>query len=383
MGSRRDSLRSLEGLRFLSSVAIVIYHLAPYLAQVKSVDETAARDLYLFVDLFFVISGVVIGRKYADVQFPSKDYWRFLKARFARLYPLHLATLLFFVIVGLAVVYGGLQIAEADHYDFTPLIANLLMVHAWGFTSHFSFNFVSWSISAEMFVYFTLPLWVAGARGLRFAWAGGLVFVAVLSILGHAWSYFWLRHGFFAMTYDFGFVRAMPSFAFGVWLSLYAPLIASRVSRDHLAIWLHFALAVVAAMLAVHVNPNAIALMFYLIVAIALLCDLEGVPNVVSWRLLSSQGVYTYSIYMIHPVMIAVIMQLLLPRWVGTGRVSIALAAGVTFVATYALSRASYAYFETPLRKLVNGRVSAPSLRGKQSIHKAALFEWIASLRSQ
>jgi len=353
-GPSRDTMRTLEGLRFLSSVAIVLYHYAPYLTQGKSVDETPARDFYLFVDLFFVISGIVIGGKYVDLEFASGSYLSFLRARLARLYPLHAATLLFYVAIGLAVVYGGLQIADADRYDFSTLIANLLLVHAWGFTSHFSFNYVSWSISAEMFVYLTLPLWVAGARGLRFAWAGGLAFVAVLSILGHVWSFFWLRHGFFAMTYDFGLVRAIPSFAFGVWLSLYAPAIVARLSPGDLPTWLHFALAIVAGMLAVHANPNAIAMMFYVVAALAYFCDLEGEENLVSSRLLSAQGVYTYSIYMIHPVVITLFIGLLAPRWLGTSRLSSALCVGASLILTYALSRASYAYFETPLRKLIN-----------------------------
>jgi len=352
--SSRQTMRTLEGMRFLSSVAIVLYHYAPYLTQGKSVDETSVRDFYLFVDLFFVISGIVIGRKYADMEFATSSYLTFLRARFARLYPLHAATLLFYVAIGLAVVYGGLQIADADRYDFSTLIANLLLVHAWGFTSHFSFNYVSWSISAEMFVYLTLPLWVGGARGLRFAWAGGLIFVAVLSILGHIWSFFWLRRGFFAMTYDFGLVRAIPSFAFGVWLSLYAPTIVAWLRPADLPTWLHFALAIVAAMLAVHANPNAIAMMFCVVAALGYFSDLEGKENLVSSRLLSAQGAYTYSIYMIHPVVLTVFMGLLAPRWLGTSRLSSALCVGVSLIVTYALSRASYAYFETPLRKLIN-----------------------------
>jgi peptidoglycan/LPS O-acetylase OafA/YrhL len=82
-------LRSLEGLRLVASLGIIVYHFVPYAS-----GGLAAEDrLALFVDLFFVISGVVIAHAYTGRINSFGDYRDFLQKRVARLYPLHLATL--------------------------------------------------------------------------------------------------------------------------------------------------------------------------------------------------------------------------------------------------------------------------------------------------
>ena len=159
--SAERRLDSLEGLRFLSSVAIVIGHYVPY-----AIGETHwISRLHLAVDLFFVISGIVIANAYAGRIASPADWLRFILRRVARLYPLHLATLAFYVAIGALVWTHRVHPADAARYDASAIVPNLLLVHAWLPSGHSSFNYVSWSISAEFFVYLAFPLIAWAVRG--------------------------------------------------------------------------------------------------------------------------------------------------------------------------------------------------------------------------
>jgi peptidoglycan/LPS O-acetylase OafA/YrhL len=55
---------SLEGLRFLASLAIVVYHFVPYTERGLAAPEFWSGQFSVAVDLFFVISGIVIANGY-------------------------------------------------------------------------------------------------------------------------------------------------------------------------------------------------------------------------------------------------------------------------------------------------------------------------------
>src|SRR5262245_4033386 len=91
---------SLEGLRFLASLAIVVYHFVPYTERGLAAPEFWSGQFSVAVDLFFVISGIVIANGYLGRTSTWREYGEFMRRRFARLYPLHVATLGFYVLVG-------------------------------------------------------------------------------------------------------------------------------------------------------------------------------------------------------------------------------------------------------------------------------------------
>ena len=207
-GERR--LDSLEGLRFLSSVAIVAGHYIPY-----AIGETRfISRLHLAVDLFFVISGIVIANLYAGRIATVRDWLGFMVKRVARLYPLHLATLAFYVAIGLLVWSGKVQPADGARYDPAAIIPNLLLVHAWSPSGTISFNYVSWSISAEIFVYLAFPLIALGVQRRAALSLAGIVGLFVV----FAW-YAETQIGLplTRLSWQAGVLRAIPGFAFGVW----------------------------------------------------------------------------------------------------------------------------------------------------------------------
>jgi len=161
---KRPELPALTGLRFFAALAIVIHHACgPFFSRATVADWPLDQG----VSLFFVLSGFVL--TYAYPELPTAACVRaFFIARFARIWPAHIATLL---LVGAAVV--GWSISG-------PLAANVLLVQAWipQMSYYFSYNAVSWSISTEFGFYLLFPLLIR-----RFADRWHIVLAGSLALL--------------------------------------------------------------------------------------------------------------------------------------------------------------------------------------------------------
>ncbi|OOV11361.1 acyltransferase [Deinococcus sp. LM3] len=181
-------LPALTGIRALAALWVVMYHfrddvvaLFPALA----VLDPLVRAGYLGVDLFFVLSGFILCHTYFDqfhngVSLPA--YRRFLQARIARVYPVHFVTL---HIVLLGLLAAGTLGFEIYSINGSPAayVAQLFMAHLWlGMGS--TFNYPSWSISAEWFAYLLCPLLLIGMGRLRTPAQFGAV--AAVAFLGSA-----------------------------------------------------------------------------------------------------------------------------------------------------------------------------------------------------
>jgi peptidoglycan/LPS O-acetylase OafA/YrhL len=178
MSSRVPELDSLRGL---AAVGIVLWHYSGHF-QAQPISMLLfpfynAGD-YL-VDFFFVLSGFVLAMAYSR----SKRQRRVANSimdRIARLYPLHLITLLL-VMLGQAYLArigkGPFIYQYNDSYHFA---LNLLMAHSLGLQKGFSFNGPAWAISA-LFVVNVLFFLVA-LKAKR----PGTVFIVLmlLSLLG-------------------------------------------------------------------------------------------------------------------------------------------------------------------------------------------------------
>ncbi|MBP6013219.1 MAG: acyltransferase [Alphaproteobacteria bacterium] len=157
---RPARLDSLTGLRGIAAWWVVLYHFRSYLA--PYIDSEVVRVIaegQLAVDFFFILSGFVIYLNYHDRVEPHwSSYANYVGARLARIYPLHIATLLFFLLLAGATVarkesWSGLPPA----WDWGALAFQLSLTQAWGTPHALTWNFPSWSISAEFFAYLLFP----------------------------------------------------------------------------------------------------------------------------------------------------------------------------------------------------------------------------------
>ena len=124
------------------------------------------------VSFFFVLSGFILTYVYSDIDDAGKSR-RFYIARFARIWPLHAATL---VVAALVLAPGYTDRGVG------PFIANALLVQSWwpSLASSFSYNWLAWSISNEAFFYLLFPLvmiWQRQFGAIFFASAALLLLV--------------------------------------------------------------------------------------------------------------------------------------------------------------------------------------------------------------
>lgn len=178
---QKQEIEALTGLRLFAALWVFLYHVGWVF--LKDLFPAFWSDYYrlLFqgggmgVDLFFVLSGFIIAYHYSDHFAPGQrgHYFSFLWKRFARLYPLHLATLLFLVIAGIGAFGQGPFLFG----DATAFLKHVVLVQA--LLPPIQWNTVSWSISCEWLAYCLFPVFLLA---LRFCNSRTRILLAVLAI---------------------------------------------------------------------------------------------------------------------------------------------------------------------------------------------------------
>lgn len=164
----KTEIVSLTSIRGIAAIWVAIYHfIIPFNREVACISchLPPLDKAYLSVDLFFILSGFIMSYVYMEQYEKCKlsgntrnFYTRFIQSRIARIYPLHLVTLLFFTFwfMVLSLLVDNYEISERNNIE--TFIYNLLLIHAWGVWDDVSWNYPSWSISAEFFAYLSFPL---------------------------------------------------------------------------------------------------------------------------------------------------------------------------------------------------------------------------------
>jgi peptidoglycan/LPS O-acetylase OafA/YrhL len=352
--------RIFETWRLIAALSIMMWH---FLRFAPPGNEDIGAYLYRLLavmEMFFMISGYLIMERYGDDLFRAPGSFRaFLVRRLARLYPLYLATLLFFCGIALAIQLGVVQTEDPGRYAWSVLPANLLLLQAWGLTDQLTFNYVAWCLSAEWYCYLLLPLVVLAYR------AGGLAGLAVLAAAlvlalevavarGVMPFESWLR----ADTW--GAYRAFADFTIGALVS-----VAVRRSRLRLAAhwpaWTLFALSLAAMAMRQHAAliVGLLAAAMYL-AAVAERNHPEGSRHL---AFLHPVGKVSLGIYLIHPVVEAIFFSVLWRKVVEPSEtVSFYAYWLLPCAATVALAILSERFFERPAGRLIVGRFAPARL---------------------
>ena len=180
----RVQLPALTGLRALAAVWVVLFHYKNdlfLLVPGSIVLLPFIRKGYFAVDLFFVLSGFILGYTYFEkYRGTRREYAEFLSHRLARIYPVHLFTLavLSAMLLGAHVIHATIS---DSRYDPVSFVYNLLLIHSWGLEDWNTWNQPSWSLSAEWFAYvFVFPLaWVILRRVSKPLYVAGLLVASI------------------------------------------------------------------------------------------------------------------------------------------------------------------------------------------------------------
>lgn len=147
-------LKALTGLRCFAALNIVFFHFSNpqwfgFLAPIVNAG-------YVSVSYFILLSGFVLGYNYNDrARSGELDRKRFWKARFTRIYPIYLLSLL------LSVNLLGHEAQTHSHAMFwAGVVLTPLMLQGWIPQIAIFLNTPAWTMSAEAFYYAVFP-WLA------------------------------------------------------------------------------------------------------------------------------------------------------------------------------------------------------------------------------
>ena len=225
---RPTEIKALSGARAFPPLILVLYHFCEgHGYRGNFIFDALVAKGYLWVEFFFALSGFILVHVYGE---RAADFWRdrhayvnFLRARLARLYPLHLFMLFAMLALMLALRALAAQGGYVSIYDqpYHPIntwqgfVASLFLVQAWNILPYLTFNGASWFVSVEFLLCLLFPIYLAISRGrlwravaLIAAGAGALTYFAQTS--GHGLD----------LTFHNGIFRGMAGFAIGVGMSM-------------------------------------------------------------------------------------------------------------------------------------------------------------------
>ncbi len=162
-----SDLRALTSLRAFLALGVVLFHYQLQWDPALGFSPIIERSR-LAVDAFFFLSGFILAHVYGpSFAAGTFSYRRFIVARLARLYPLHLAVLGGATIMVLGAMVAGVRFDSAT-YTLEGFFKTLLLIQAW-FPSETGYNWSgpSWSLSAEWFAYLLFPAYALLAVRMR------------------------------------------------------------------------------------------------------------------------------------------------------------------------------------------------------------------------
>jgi len=359
-------IKSLEGLRGIAALIVALYHL-----KIGTEYFSVIRNGYLFVDLFFVLSGFVICAAYANRLQTSEDLKPFLLRRFGRLFPLLVFSTLAFVLASNAIVfakkmavasgYGGLLNNPGSLEYLVPtlsqIVATVTFTHSLGIFNDLILNTPTWSISTEFYTYFlfaSICLVVLGR--------GRVIAFALLSIVGlivSVWASVNVHDcltekGCLSLTYDFGFIRCMYSFFLGTlvyYTSRWLPI-------NHGALQITGIFGLFVLFSTVDYVPIA-AFAFpigFAIIVLSICSDNGGLSDLLKAKSFQILGERSYSIYLLHMPLLLVFENLTKRA---NGIFSSLLILCVYVTTLIIVSGWSHRFIESPMRDWFN-RLAAP-----------------------
>ena len=291
---------TLDALRGIAALGVVTFHMS------LAFGSLTATSGYLAVDLFFMMSGVVLSHAYEPRFRSGMGVYGFMRARLIRLYPLYLVG----IVLGFAVTLASLFGRNTQGWDAASLARATLLsllflpdLTRQPVDQLFPLNVPCWSLFLELLVNLLFVIcWPAlTSRFLLIVCAlTGTAVAIAAGIIGH------LDVGSTAGTLAIGLVRTVFGFSVGVLIARHVP--HERVRVGNVAVLL--ILVVVGVVIAG--RPAAISR-----AAWDSTCALVVLPVVVAFgtrvdpgaqlrRVATFLGVTSYAVYVFHSPLAAV-----------------------------------------------------------------------------
>ena len=375
-------LPNLTALRGIAALLTVLFHVDIVLSSfgghlVDGAISSILKRMYLMVDFFFVLSGFILCYVYSKSFVSSvkgQDFKKFTVARFARIYPLHLFSLLLTTLFLFLLHQWGAKVspildAENSVYSF---ITNLFLLHSMNLHQWFTFTHASWSISTEWWMYMLFPFLVGPFMKLS---KPGRFVIFALCIVGYlvigyvlvplvaipdALSFLKVPPFSLNVAYQFGFCRCMVGFVMGMivysgykgdWSKrLFSSGYTFLVLISGLALCMHFGVL------------DIFTVLFFPCILLSAAYGNQRLNTVLASKPLQRLGDWSFSLYLIHqPFLYQGVALLGNPEKTGIVvpkmGMFISWVSCLVFVAFILfVSYLSYRFIEVPARGFINGK---------------------------
>lgn len=296
----------LDGWRGICALLVVLFH---FNALGTLYGLPLVRNSFLFVDFFFVLSGFVISYAYCDKIDTVRDMATFIVRRFGRLWPLHVATLAAFVVFELAkepiAQLSGAQLKTPAFDPNSPalceaILTNVLFLHSLGIHERLTWNHPSWSISTEFFAYITFALLSLLRFGRSIVWPALISVAAGLVVV--VYSKFLMN-----VTYDLGYFRCICGFfvghlVFRLWRAGIPALRFSTAAEAGALVGVFAFVGLLGATRWSFASPLVFGVAVWVFAH-----EAGSVSQLMRSRALVTLGAWSYSIYMVHALVVMLI----------------------------------------------------------------------------
>ncbi|RQM58199.1 acyltransferase family protein [Aeromonas enteropelogenes] len=388
-----QSLPLLTPLRGIAALMVVLFHarllLFPqWMESIAGVTQLIENG-YLWVDLFFILSGLVLAHVYGEAFTAPRrtvSYGRFLWLRLTRVYPLYVVTLVLLVGWELYKVqhevgfYGGplFKMWEWEGMPpfgspFTPAEAlpSALLLLQVVTDQGLTWNFAAWSLSVEWISYLLFPLLIPLAvTRSRWSHLAPLLALTVLAFIVHSRGTLDVTSGALAVG------RGVSEFVLGLWLlpKVKAARLHPMMQQD-LPLLIAFLLPFV--LLQFTMTPQLTLLLICAYVLLIWIAASQGKRQSPLLLLLDNRftnwlGDLSYSIYLLHALVLLTgceLIHYLAPEltawWYAQTNPLLGVVATLLMLAVLiALSAVSYHLFERPLQRHLRrvGQARQPAL---------------------
>ncbi|WP_395067689.1 acyltransferase family protein [Paraburkholderia silvatlantica] len=334
--------RSLEGLRGAAALIVVLYHLGQ-VAHLPGV----IRSGYLAVDLFFVLSGLVICSSYDErLRSGWSEVWRFLVRRIGRLWPLHITTAILFYVV------GGLPLILTHSGLFAPTGAEALSIvtltQGMNFFDHAIGNPNAWSTGDEFYVYLLFAgVCLLARRQVQIGLACGLV-VAGLAVTIYIDAGACRYNGHcMDLGFTFGWARCIAGFSLGCLIAHFRTRLLPVATPTVQVITAIVALSLMIGAYVIPLSAFAAPFVFAMVI-VSLISDRGPLASLLQTRPLQYLGRVSYSLYLSHAVFVMPLAEML---WLGKYGISYQLAGTIVFLlCALCMTQFLHRYIEVPFR---------------------------------